>query len=118
MLQITPKHKVFLAVQAIDFRRGIDGIVALCQQRLQQDPMTGHFFIFRNRKASAIKILVYDGQGYWLCHKRLSTGAFTGWPQSPYSLLTLNAAQLQVLLYKGDPASVQSASAFRHIDGE
>lgn len=115
MLQVTPKHKVFLAVQAIDFRLGIDGIVALCQQQLQQDPMSGHFFIFRNRKANAIKIIIYDGQGYWLCQKRLSRGAFKSWPQSPYSVVALDAPQLQVLLYNGDPAKVQGASAWRHI---
>jgi transposase len=117
MLQVTPKHRVFLGVQAIDFRQGIDAIAALCRKQFQQDPMTGHFFVFRNRKATALKILVYDGQGYFLGHKRLSRGSFQHWPKSAYSLLTLDAAQLQVLFYNGDPSSVQSAPVWKHIDG-
>lgn len=60
MLAITPKHKIFIAVQHIDFRRGLDGIAALCRQQWQLDPLSGHFFIFRNRKANSIKILAYD----------------------------------------------------------
>lgn len=55
MLAITPKHKIFIAVQYVDFRRGIDGIAALCRQQWQLDPFSGHFFIFRNRKANSIK---------------------------------------------------------------
>ena len=115
MLQITEKHKVFVAVQAIDFRCGIDGIAALSRQKMRQDPMTGHFFIFRNRKATAIKILVYDGQGYCLCHKRLSKGSFKSWPTSSCSALSLSATQLQVLLYNGDPSSVCNQPAWREI---
>lgn len=76
MLAITPKHKIYLAVQAIDFRRGIDGLAALCRQQFSIDPFSGHYFIFRNRHNSAIKILAYDSQGFWLCHKRLSKGLF------------------------------------------
>lgn len=115
MLAITPKHKIFIAVQWIDFRRGIDGIAALCRQQWRLDPLSGHFFIFRNRKGNSIKVLAYDSQGLWLCQKRLSRGRFIHWPQSPSAVLTLSAAQLQVLLYNGDPQLAPSTS-WRPID--
>ena len=80
MLQITPQMKILVAVDAVDFRKGIDGLVQLCKESLQQDPFTGAVFVFRNRRGTALKALVYDGQGFWLCHKRLSNGHFGWWP--------------------------------------
>ena len=111
MLQVTPKHKVFLAVQFIDFRFGIDAIASLCQNKLQQDPMTGHFFIFRNRNATSIKVLAYDSQGFWLCQKRLSKGTFKCWPKSSYSIVSMSAAQLNLLLYNGDPLAIEKENS-------
>ena len=80
MLQVTPQMKILLAVQPADFRKGIDGLAALCKLSLDQDPFAGTVFVFRNRRATAIKVLVYDGQGFWLCQKRLSSGRFHWWP--------------------------------------
>ncbi len=106
MLQITSRHKIFIGIQAIDFRKGIDGIVAVCCQQLQLDPLSGHFFIFRNRRATAIKVLAYDAHGFWLCHKRLSSGTFKNWPTAQQPVLTLSAAQLTALIYNGDLLAV------------
>jgi transposase len=76
MLQITPHMKILVAVEPADFRRGIDSLARLCRESLGQDPFAGAVFVFRNRRATALKVLVYDGQGFWLCHKRLSQGRF------------------------------------------
>ena len=70
MLQITPQMKILVAIEPADFRRGIDGLARLCQETLQHDPFAGAVFVFRNRKATALKLLMYDGQGFWLCHKK------------------------------------------------
>ena len=115
MLQITNKHRIFLVVQAIDFRKGLNSLVALCSQQLQFDPMSGHFFMFRNRKATSIKVLAYDSQGFWLCQKRLSAGAFKGWPKSAYTVVSLNAPQLNILLNNGDPA-IMNYEEWQSID--
>jgi len=80
MIQITPQMRILVAVEPADFRRGIDGLARLCKDALQQDPFSGAVFVFRNRRRTAIKALVYDGQGFWLCHKRLSSGRFSWWP--------------------------------------
>lgn len=107
MLQITSRHKIFIGIQPIDFRKGIDGIVAVCCRQLQHDPFSGHLFIFRNKRATAIKVLAYDAQGFWLCHKRLSSGTFKNWPTAQQQVLTLSAAQLLALIYNGDPLAVE-----------
>jgi len=67
MIQITPQMRILLAVEPADFRKGIDGLAQLCRQRLQADPLSGAMFVFSNRRRKALKILVYDGQGFWLC---------------------------------------------------
>jgi len=72
MLTITDAHKIYLACQAVDFRKGIDGYAAVCRRQFNLDPFSGHCFIFTNRRRTAIKVLLYDGTGFWLCHKRLS----------------------------------------------
>ena len=66
MLQLTPQSRVFLACEPADFRRGIDGLAALCRQQLGEDPMGGGIFVFRTRRGTSLKLLCYDGQGFWL----------------------------------------------------
>ena len=63
MIQITPQMRILLAVEPVDFRRGIDGLAALCRQALGSDPQTGALFVFRSRRGHAIKCLMYDGYG-------------------------------------------------------
>ena len=65
MIQITPHMRILVAVEPIDFRAGIDGLVNNCRKLLQADPFSGALFVFGNRGRTAIKILVYDGQGFW-----------------------------------------------------
>jgi transposase len=71
LIQITPHMRVLVAIEPVDFRRGIDGLAQLCRAVLKEDPMTGTVIVFRNRQQKAIKILIYDGQGYWLCQNHL-----------------------------------------------
>jgi transposase len=67
MLQLTPQSRIFLAVQPVDFRKGIDGLAALCRQTLGENPLAGAVYVFRNRTGTTLKLLLYDGQGFWLC---------------------------------------------------
>jgi transposase len=82
MIRITPQMRILVAVEPTDFRRGIDGLARVCKEVLRHDPFSGGVFVFRNRSGTALKILVYDGQGFWLCQKRLSRGHFSWWPVS------------------------------------
>lgn len=116
MLQITPQMKILVAVEPVDFRRGIDGLARLCRDTLQHDPFAGVVFVFRNRKTTALKLLVYDGQGFWLCHKRLSQGRFPWWPSAGDSAAhRLAAHQLAVLISAGDPTRTGVAADWRPV---
>jgi len=116
MIQITPQMRVVVAIAPADFRKGIDGLARMCKDVLGQDPFSGWVFVFRNRRATALKILVFDGQGFWLLHKRLSSGKFSWWPSSVTDpAKTLAAHQLQVLLAAGNPDRVQAAPAWRPV---
>src|SRR3970040_1590511 len=99
MIQVTPHMRILVAVEPADFRKGIDGLARLCRETLQRDPFSGAVFVFRNRRRTALKILVYDGQGFWLCLKRLSSGRFRYWPHSTVAAAqALEAHALQVLV--------------------
>jgi len=65
MLQVVPQMRIFVACEPVDFRRGIDGLAAACRLCLDEDPFSGAVFLFRNRNRTAIKILTYDGSGFW-----------------------------------------------------
>ncbi|MGA7414165.1 MAG: IS66 family insertion sequence element accessory protein TnpB [Bryobacteraceae bacterium] len=116
MIQITPQMRIVVAFQPADFRKGIDGLAQVCKDVLRHDPFGGWVFVFRNRPATALKILVYDGQGFWLCHKRLSSGKFRWWPRCGTAVArTLAAHQLQVLLSAGNPEATQAAPVWRPV---
>jgi hypothetical protein len=76
MVHITAQMRVLVAIEAVDGRKGIDSLVRVCQGQLCEDPMTGCVFVFRSRRGTSIRLLSYDGQGYWLAQKRLSKGRF------------------------------------------
>jgi transposase len=113
MIQVTPQMRVLVAVEPADFRCGIDGLVRVCRARLLGDPFSGALFVFRNRASTSVKLLVYDGQGFWLCHKRLSSGRFGYWPTS--GECRLKAHELMVLLQAGDPRGAKTAPEWRPV---
>lgn len=103
--------RILVAVEPADFRKGIDGLARLCREELSSDPFEGAVFVFRNRKATMIRILCYDGSGFWLCHKRLSTGRFRHWPRGHgEGARSLTVAEVQLLISGGDPAAAGSVA--------
>ena len=116
MIQLTPHMRILVAVEPADFRKGIDGLAQLCRAELASDPFSGAVFVFKNRRRTAIKLLVHDGMGFWLCQKRLSKGRFRFWPQSSRSTCRLEAHELHVLLSAGDPGGSQTPEPWRRID--
>ncbi len=116
MIQITPQMRILVAVEPCDFRKGIDGLGGICRNFLEQDPLSGCVFVFRNKRATAIKILVYDGQGFWLCQKRLSKGRFRWWPGGN-GTRELRARDLQVVLWNGDPSRAKMGPLWKAVGG-
>ena len=115
MIQITPQMRILVAVDVVDFRKGIDGLARVCRETLDADSFGGALFVFRNRRSTAIKILVYDSQGFWLAQKRLSRGRFRWWPTGATTAATLEAHQLQRLIMAGDPAARDAAPVWRRL---
>ena len=103
MLQITPQHRLLLAVEPVDFRKGIDGLKAICLQQLCDNPFNGSVFIFSNRTRTSVKVLVYDATGFWICRKRFSKGRIAWWPSGASSSVKVRSSELMILLAQGNP---------------
>src|SRR5208282_2408655 len=114
MIQIVPQMKILVAIEAVDGRKGIDSLARLCQEKLQEDPFSGCLFVFRSRRGTSIRILVYDGQGFWLAQKRLSKGRFVWWPSGNEPTRVLQAHQAQMLLAAGNPDAI-AAPVWRRV---
>jgi transposase len=115
MIALAPQMTILVAVAAVDFRRGIDGLARGCRERLASDPCSGTLFVVRNRRGTAIKILAYDGQGFLLTLKRLSMGRFRWWPTSAAAATTLEAHQRQRRSMGGTPAAPDAAPLWRRL---
>jgi len=80
-------------------------------------PFSGAVFVFRNRRRTAVKILVYDGQGFWLCYKRFSAAKLAWWPNHADAPMSpLEAHELTLLLRGGDPTRATAAPTWRRVD--
>jgi transposase len=118
MIQITAQMRVLVAIEPVDGRKGIDSLVRLCQEKLVEDPFSGCVFVFRSRRGTSIRLLTYDGQGYWLAQKRLSKGRFVWWPDpeaAGHVAKPLEAYQAQLLLAAGDVSRVRAAPIWRRV---
>jgi transposase len=115
MLQLTPPSRIFVATDPVDFRKGMEGLGAICRQRLGDNPLAGAVYVFRHRAGTALTLLLYDGQGYWLMMQRLSQGRFRWWPTRTDARVPLSACALIILLWNGDPARAQMARDWRRV---
>lgn len=116
MLQITPKHKIHIAVQPVNFRKGIDGLKAICQQQLNLNPFSGNLFVFCNSRQTAVKILIYDSNGFWLCHKRFSQSKLKWWPNNALQASKIRAIELIIILQQGLPFDAKILDAWRELE--
>ena len=111
MLQLVPQLRILLAVQPTDFRKGLDSLAALCRGPLQQDPFSGTLFVFRNRTGTALKLVVYDGIGFWLCVRRFSSGTLVWWPSTDTPAATHQAGPAACSrIYRGSRKSASARS--------
>ncbi|HYL19475.1 MAG TPA: IS66 family insertion sequence element accessory protein TnpB [Burkholderiales bacterium] len=97
MITLAGGTRIWLAAGVTDMRKGFDGLAALVQGRLAENPFSGHVFVFRGRVGDRVKVLWWDGSGLCLFAKRLERGRFV-WPQASGGVVHLSAAQLSMLL--------------------
>ena len=114
LIQISPQVRILVAIEPIDGRKGLDALAQLCREKLDADPFSGYLFIFRTRRGTAIRLLQYDGQGFWIATKRLSKGRFKWWPTGNEPAKTLRAHQAQLLLAAGNP-DTEAAAVWRRV---
>lgn len=115
MLALTAQHRLLLAVNPVDFRRGIDGLAAICNQQFKKRPDSGTVFMFTNKRRISVKILVFDGLGYWLCMKHFSEGKLKWWPSCDADVSQISAQELNVLLHQGIPNNANMKPTWKPI---
>jgi transposase len=97
MITLPTGTQVWIAAGVTDMRRGFTGLSGLVQTVLEQDPFSGHVFVFRGRRGDLLKLLWWDGDGFCLFAKRLERGRFI-WPKAESGTVALSRAQLSMLL--------------------
>jgi transposase len=97
MIALASGTRVWVAAGVTDMRKGMDGLAALVQTTLAENPFSGHLFVFRGRRGDLVKLIWFDGDGLCLFAKRLERGRFV-WPQATSGTVALTAAQLAMLL--------------------
>ena len=115
MLQLTTQHRLLLAVEPADFRKGIDSLAAVCKSKLVEDPFSGTVFAFTNKNKTAVKILVFDSNGFWLMMKRFSKGKLSWWPKVNDNTLEVRAEALHIILSQGDPRFMFTPTPWREL---
>ncbi len=108
MIQISAHTPVFIGLDPIDFRCGIDKLSIISGQTSGRDAKCGALFIFRNRQGTSVKVLAFDGTGFWLCQKRLSVGRLKFWPKT-IDEAALSAESVILILRGDDPRGAVSA---------
>ena len=113
MIGVPAGTRIWLVAGATDMRKGFDGLSALVQTALRDDPFSGQLFVFRGRRGDRVKVLWWDGQGLCLYYKRLERGRFI-WPRAQDGVVHLTAAQLSMLLEGIDWRRPQRTERPRH----
>jgi len=97
MIGLPATVRIFVAVVPIDFRNGFDGLAQLTRAVIKQDPLSGHLFVFTNRRRDRVKILYWDRDGLAVWMKRLEQGTFR-WPNAEAQQVEWNTAELAAVL--------------------
>lgn len=114
MLSFPPAVRIWLCVQPSDLRKSFDSLAELVRQQLEGDPLSGHIFVFRNRRSDRVKLLYWDEDGYVIVYKRLEAGTFR-FPaaEANQASVTLRAAELAMLLDGVDWQNVRRSRRYR-----
>jgi transposase len=116
MLRLPPAVRVFLCLHPVDMRRSFDGLAAVAQEVMREDPLSGHLFVFRGRRGDRVKILYWDRDGYALWYKRLEEGTFRFPGYGDGGGREISGADLALLLEGVDVTSVKRGKRFRLRD--
>jgi transposase len=115
MLTLSPAVRIYLATGATDLRRSIDGLSAVVRDHFTLDPLSGHLFLFRNRRGDRLKILAWDRSGFWVLYKRLEQGTFA-WPaEEAVGPVEMRSTDLALLLAGMDIAQTRRRRWYERV---
>jgi transposase len=97
VLSFSTATRIYLVAGVTDMRKSYNGLAAIVEHHLVQDPLSGHVYIFCNRRRDRVKLLLWDGSGLWVCAKRLEKGTFA-WPRSNEKAVQLTGEELTLLV--------------------
>jgi transposase len=116
MFGLGPATRIYLAVDAVDMRKGFEGLYGLVRDRLGEEPLSGHLYLFTNRSKTRVKALVWDGSGLWVCAKRLEKGRFR-WPEGKDGpSITLRAEEFTMLVSGLDLKEMKPRDWYRRLE--
>jgi transposase len=98
MLNVSGATRVLVATTPVDLRASFNRLYGWVTEQLKQDPLSGHWFVFTNRRRNRLKVLYWDGSGLWVCAKRLEQGRFT-WPSSEQGSVSLRGEEFSALVH-------------------
>ena len=119
MFGLSSATRIYLAAGATDMRKGFEGLFGLVRDRLLCEPLSGHVFVFANSQRNRLKLLFWDGNGLWVCAKRIEKGRLR-WPQAAggESKIVLSQAELSMLVNGIDLAACSKSNWFRQVTAE
>lgn len=115
MLQMSPQTKIMLATAPINFQKRMDGTAGICRAHFERDPYDGVIYVFRNRKATMIRLYFFDGLVEWCCDLRIAKGRFPHWPKDNKPLTGLQAHELVLLIKGANPEQAKVLPQWRKI---
>jgi hypothetical protein len=115
MIQVSPGATIYIAEQPIRFTSRLKGTLAVCRDLLGLEPMNGAYIVFRNESGTMLRVLFYDGDGFWLCEKTFSQGRITRWSATGEPLTEIAARDFAVLLWRGDSQGAAFPKFWRRV---
>ena len=112
---MTSQTKILVAIQAIDFRKRMDGTANLCRGHYRQDPLNGTIYVFRNRASTLIRLYFFDGLVEWCCDLRIAKGKFPHWPKSGEALTEIQAHHLTLIVKGADPSKARALPQWKKL---
>ena len=102
LINVTAATEIFVFHDPVNFNMGFAGMIGFCRRILDLEPMNGAYFLFRSKLGQQIRVLTYDGDGWWLATKKFSHGSVRYWPKTLEAMSQIEAREFLLLLLRGD----------------
>lgn len=117
MIQVSPNATIYVVAKPVSFAGRLKSTLGICRDLLQLEPMEGCYIVFRNRSGTKLRVIFYDGDGFWLCEKTFSKGSVQKWCEGQ-EINPVSARELSVLLWRGDLQKVQFPAFWKKMTAQ